>query len=58
MLPSAMDRSIPAATTRVALAALGGRSSLVALRDALGTVFEDRRFAALFPAWGQPAEAP
>ena len=58
MLPSAMDRSIPAATARVALVALGGRSSLVALRGALGTVFEDRRFAALFPARGQPAEAP
>jgi transposase len=58
MMPSAMARSIPAATARVALVALGSRSSLVALRDVLGTVFEDQRFATLFPARGQPAEAP
>jgi transposase len=58
MLPNAMDGSIPRATARVALAALGSRSSLVVLRDAPGTVFEDRQFATLFPDRGQPAEAP
>lgn len=49
---------IPEDTVQVARAAFPYGSVLLRLRDELGPVFDDRRFAALFPRRGQPAEAP
>lgn len=50
--------SVPNETTSVARAAFPYGSLLLSLRDELGPVFEDQRFADLFPRLGQPAEAP
>ena len=50
--------SVPDDTRRVARAAFPRGSLLVSLRDELGSIFDDQRFAPLFPALGQPAEAP
>jgi transposase len=33
-------------------------SPYLTFRDALGTVFQDADFAALFPSWGQPSLPP
>src|ERR1043165_6703142 len=49
---------IPEQTARVAHAAFpNGRPSL-ALRDHLGTIFQDEDFATLFPTWGYPGLPP
>lgn len=50
--------AIPDDTAQAARAAFPRGSSLLSLRDELGPIFDDRRFAALFPRLGQPAEAP
>jgi transposase len=50
--------SVPDDTQRVARAACPRGSLLLSLRNELGPIFDDQRFAALFPALGQPAEAP
>ena len=50
--------SVPAETARVARAAFPHGSLLLSLRDELGPIFDDERFAALFPRLGRPAEAP
>ncbi len=42
----------------VARAAFPRGTPYLHLRDALGPVFTDQQFAALFPSHGQPAEAP
>lgn len=49
---------VPADTARVARAAFPRGSLLLSLRDGLRPVFDDGRFARLFPAKGRPAEAP
>ncbi len=49
---------IPEETARVARAAFPKGHACLRLRDSLGTVYDDTRFAALFPAQGRPAEAP
>ena len=49
---------VPADTASVTRLAFPRRSPLLTLRDRLGPVFDDGRFAHLFPAKGQPAEAP
>ena len=49
---------VPASTAAVARAALPRGNPYLSLRDALGPVFADPQFAALFPSHGQPAEAP
>lgn len=46
------------ATAQVAHAAFPRGSSLLSLRDEFCPIFDDRRFAVLFPRFGQPAEAP
>jgi transposase len=51
-------QSVPAETARVARAAFPHGSPYLTFRDALGTIFQDEDFAALFPAWGQPALPP
>jgi transposase len=50
--------AVPDETARVARAAFPGANTYLALRDALGTVFADGDFAALYPTRGRPAEAP
>lgn len=50
--------TIPEDTVQVARAAFPRGSALLSLHDELGVVFDDRRFATLFPRLGQPAEAP
>ena len=49
---------VPEETAMIARAAFPRGSILISLRDELGPVFEDRRFAHLFPTRGRPAEAP
>ena len=51
-------RLIPAETERVARAAFPKGGLPMHLADALGPLFEDQQFTALFPQRGQPAEAP
>ena len=49
---------VPEATARVARAAFPKGQPYLTFRDALGTIFQDEDFAALFPAWGQPGLPP
>jgi transposase len=49
---------VPEDTARVARAAFPKGTLLLRLRDELGALYADERFAALFPTRGQPAEAP
>jgi transposase len=49
---------IPEETTRVARAAFPKGSRWLRLRDELGVLDDDARFAPLFPTRGKPAEAP
>jgi transposase len=49
---------VPAETARVARAAFPNGHPCLRLRDELGTIYDDERFAALFPPQGRPAEAP
>jgi transposase len=49
---------VPEETVRIARAAFPKGNLYLRLRDALGTIYTDQLFAALFPARGQPAEAP
>lgn len=50
--------SVPEETARVAKACFPQGNRYIRLRDVLGTIFDDREFADLFPQRGQPAEAP
>ena len=50
--------TIPEETLRVARASFPKGGRYMRLRDELGPVFDDTRFAGLFPARGRPAEAP
>ena len=50
--------SIPEETARVARAACPKGTLAMRLRDALGELYEDEQFAALYPVEGQPAYAP
>ena len=49
---------VPAETARVAWAAFPKGNPYLTFRDALGTIFQDEDFTALFPAWGQPGLPP
>jgi transposase len=49
---------VPEETVRVARAAFPKGSICMHLRDAVGTIYADQDFAALFPVRGQPAAAP
>ena len=57
-LRPALPLPVPDDTAHVARLAFPRGNLLLSLRDRLGPVFDDRRFAHLFPAKGQPAEAP
>src|SRR5215469_10541220 len=50
--------SVPAETARVAHAAFPKGHPYLTFRDALGTIFQDEDFTALFPAWGHPGLPP
>src|SRR5215203_5881457 len=49
---------VPEETARIARAAFPKGTPYMAMRDALGAIFEDEDFADLFPRRGQPAMAP
>jgi transposase len=49
---------VPEDTARVARAAFPKGHPYLTFRDALGTIFQDEDFTALFPAWGQPGLPP
>jgi transposase len=49
---------VPEDTARVAHAAFPKGHPYLTFRDALGTIFQDEDFTALFPAWGQPGLPP
>jgi transposase len=49
---------VPAETARVARAAFPKGQPYLTFRDALGTLFQDEDFTALFPAWGPPGLPP
>jgi transposase len=49
---------VPEETARVARAAFPKGHPSLTFRDALGTIFQDEDFAALFPMWGQPGLPP
>ena len=49
---------VPEETARVARAAFPKGHPYLTFRDALGTIFQDEDFTALFPAWGHPGLPP
>ena len=49
---------VPEATARVARAAFPKGHPYLTFRDALGTIFQDEDFTALFPTGGQPSLPP
>src|SRR5262252_4730795 len=49
---------VPAETARVAHAAFPKGHPYLTFRDALGTIFQDADFTAVFPAWGPPGLPP
>jgi Transposase domain (DUF772) len=55
--PHALE-SVPDETARVARAAFPKGHPYITCRDALGTIFQDKDFATLFPAWGHPGLPP
>ncbi|MGH8132270.1 MAG: IS1182 family transposase [Steroidobacteraceae bacterium] len=57
-LPAPREPRIPAETVRVARAAFPRGNPYMAMRDALGPIYTDPQFVALFPKDGQPAESP
>ena len=57
-LRSMPEQTIPEETARVARRAFPRGNRYLAVRDALGPLFDDARFAALYSARGRPAESP
>src|SRR3954454_5863463 len=57
-LHPALPLPVPEDTAKIARRAFPRGNLLLSLRDKLGPVFDDSRFAPLFPSKGQPAEAP
>ena len=49
---------VPAATAQVAAAAFPKGCAAMRMRDELGTVYDDRMFASLYPVRSQPAHSP
>lgn len=52
------DYTVPEQTARAAKAAFPKGSLCLQIYDRLGTIFQDRDFADVFPKRGQPAKAP
>jgi transposase len=57
-LQAQTGNQIPEETQRVARAAFPQGTLCLRIADALGTIYQDNQFTALFPTRGQPAEAP
>ena len=57
-LRPAENAPVPAATAQVAAAAFPKGCPAMRMRDELGAVYDDRMFASLYPARGQPAHSP
>ena len=57
-LPPPLSAVIPEETVRVARAAFPKGNVFMRMRDALGLIYSNPQFAALFSHTGQPAEAP
>ncbi len=53
-----LNCSVPDETARIARAAFPKGTLCLRIYDELGTIFEDKDFADLFPQRGQPAQAP
>jgi transposase len=53
-----IDFALPEETVRVAHAAYPRGNTIMKMRDALGTLYQDQSFAHLFPQNGRPVEAP
>ena len=51
-------QSVPEETARVAHAAFPHGTPYLTFRDALGPIFQDEDFTALFPTCGQPGLSP
>src|SRR5260370_32651071 len=49
---------VPEETVRIARAAFPKGNLYLTIRDELGTIYTDETFADVFPAVGQPAQAP
>jgi transposase len=58
MLIPDYNKDVPESTREVALAAFPKGNPYLTLRDGLGTIFEDKDFADLYPSKGQPAISP
>jgi transposase len=52
------ELTIPEETARIARAAYPHGNTLMKMRDALGTIYQDQTFASLFPHNGRSVEAP
>src|SRR5258708_18322544 len=52
------ELTIPEESVRVARAAYPHGNTLIKMRDALGTIYQDQAFASLFPHNGRAVEAP
>jgi transposase len=50
--------TIPEETARVARAAYPHGNTIIKMRDALGSMYQDESFAHVFPHNGRPVEAP
>ena len=57
-LHSNLDYTVPAQTARIARASFPQGTMCLRIYDELGTIFQDKDFADLFPQRGQPAQAP
>ena len=57
-LQPTVEYTVPEQTVRVARAAFPKGTLCLQIYDQLGTIFQDRDFADVFPKRGQPAEAP
>src|SRR3989475_12436739 len=57
-LHSKVIEPVPEETARIARAAFPKGNVYLRLRDEIGSLYTDEAFADLFPAHGQPAEAP
>jgi transposase len=57
-LPPSVGYQIPEETQRVARAAFPKGTLCLRIADALGAIYQNQEFVALFPTRGQPAEAP
>jgi len=58
MLVPNFNNDIPEMTVEVALAAFPKKNAIMEIRNTLGSIFEDKQFASMYPTLGQPAMSP